>query len=186
MDAKETHHIFNLIYIGLIAIWSTYSWLIGQNGKELTAYVLVDSLYFVLDSCFIICRPSIVRAPVSVVFHHIISFIGAYGVAYNFPPLRYMLVELQMVDINTWFLILRQWQPKRHILTEILFYSSWVAIRMIYYPYLLYKASIRAGEGAAMITILLLIVFLNVLNFKWSYDLFKKTLSGKREKEHYL
>ena len=186
MNVKELHHIFNLTYIGLIALWSAFSWSKGQNGEDLTTYVLFDSFYYVLDTFFIICRPEIVRSPISIIFHHIVSFGGAFGVAYHFPPLRYMLVELTLVDINTWFMILRQTLKKRYIIVESMFYISWVVIRMLYYPYLLFKSYKRAEEGGALVVILMMVMFLNVLNFKWSHDLFKKFFGSKVDHDHDL
>ena len=185
-NVKELHNIFNLTYMGLIALWSALSWAKGQNGQDLAMYVLFDCSYYVLDTIFIICRPEITKSPKLIIFHHVVSFGGAFGVAYHFPQLRYMLVELTLVDINTWFMTLRRTLDKRNVVIECFFYISWVVIRMLYYPYLLFKVYKRAEEGTVFVVILIMVIFLNVLNCKWSFDLFKKFFVGIEDRQHHL
>ena len=167
-------------------------------------YVLVTSFYYILDSAFIICRPEIVRAPTTILLHHLVAFLGVYGLAYHFCWVRYTMVDATLADINTWFLVLRQYLKKKNTIVEILFYASWVCIRMLYYPYILFKLLMQLKEGAiyvvqadfsvqvihpdikVQLVVLLVQTVFGVLNVKWTYDLFKKALCGKTAKNHYL
>ena len=114
------------------------------------------------------------------------------------------MVEMTLVDINTWLLIVRQSLGRKHIIVEVAFYITWIIIRMLYYPYLLFK-SFKLVTGnttyldqmdymkqaeemdiTVQITVLLLFIPFNILNFKWSYDLIKNRMSERWNKEHYL
>ena len=204
MNAREAHHRFNLVYIGLIAAWTTYNWLSLQHCQDLAPYVLFVSLYYVLDSIFIIVWPESVGAPITIVLHHVMSLFATFGLAYNFCWVRYVMVETTLVDVNTWLLIVRQFLKSKHVIVEIAFFITWISIRILLYPYLMFK-SFKLVTGSPLyldqmenmkqaeemdinvqITVSILFILFNILNFKWSYDLFKKTIQGRGNKDHDL
>ena len=114
------------------------------------------------------------------------------------------MVESTLVDINTWLLIVRQFLKRKHIIVEVAFFITWISIRILFYPYLMFK-SFKLVTGSPLyldqmenmkqaeemditvqVTVLLLFIPFNILNFKWSYDLFKKTIQGRGNKDHDL
>jgi hypothetical protein len=97
------------------------------------------------------------------------------------------------VEINTWFLIARRALVYRRKVNKIVsdiitasFYITWIAIRCILYPVIMYLILSMAHEGilrtqSVMHMQLLSIpvhAFLVVLNLKWSYDLFLPIIKG--------
>ena len=94
-----------------------------------------------------------------------------------------------LVEINTFFLIARR-NFKDSILLQFMFFASWIALRILFYPYILYHfvAFIVINNEHMNITkeplyvvtaiaILGTMLLLNTMNTKWSYDLFRKTFS---------
>lgn len=98
------------------------------------------------------------------------------------------------MQVNTWLLIARRVMPSR--LLDILFYATWVLIRNIFFPYLIWDVSkayweVVQEEGTIFHPILfapVMQVALTVLNFQWSYELFKKAMRPvkKEDKSHLL
>jgi TLC domain len=96
------------------------------------------------------------------------------------------------VEINTWFLILRRVLYKRKdfihpIVTDVVsffFYLTWIVIRMILYPLIMYifvqmaVAEVQTTGRLWHWPMMFLPVhfFLCILNLKWSYDLFAPML----------
>jgi hypothetical protein len=90
------------------------------------------------------------------------------------------------VEINTWFLILRRVLFKRkanvHLqkVVEVGFYISWIAVRVILYPLIMYWFCVMAVERISEtgyyfhypMLFMPVHAFLCVLNLKWTYDLF--------------
>lgn len=95
---------------------------------------------------------------------------------------------LQLVEINTWFLIARRKWPQARGL-EACFYVSWVALRNVLYPWLIYAfvAEWRdASEkcGSPWNPILVTPVFqaaLTALNFQWTFALLYKQVKGSKQ-----
>ena len=86
-----------------------------------------------------------------------------------------------LVEINTWLLIARRNFKDIHIL-NVLFYITWVAFRLVMYPIILVLFVVQYAEESREyhtwfhvgLAVLLLMLGINVLNAKWSIDLFGK------------
>lgn len=99
-----------------------------------------------------------------------------------FKPVCCVCSTMQLLQVNTWILIARRVMPSR--LLDILFYATWVMIRNIFFPYLIWDVSveyIRAVHEAG--TILHPIIFapimqiaLTGLNYQWTFALMRKVL----------
>lgn len=95
-----------------------------------------------------------------------------------------------MVEINTWFLILRrvlykrQSSPLSQSIVSAGFYSSWILIRVFLYPAIMVTFCVMARQrvietGRLFHWPMIFIpvhCFLCILNLKWTYDLFSPML----------
>jgi hypothetical protein len=73
-------------------------------------------------------QPSCVKGPREIIIHHIITSLYAI-VAYIEPEYSHLMCWNLMVEVNTFFLIL-----KRHVkspILEFLFYFTWVTMRQV-------------------------------------------------------
>ena len=91
------------------------------------------------------------------------------------------------VEINTWFLIMRRVVYKRQLPTFCIdlvgacFYTSWIIIRCVIFPAILYtflsmayEAILETGIWFHWPMVFIPVHFaLCVMNLKWSYDLFE-------------
>jgi len=129
--------------------------------------------------------PCSVPAPVFIITHHIVCLIGwnittipGYTEWNDCPS------EILIVEINTWLLTLRRHLKQPEFLNTIintLFYSTWIFIRNIFYPYQLFEILIRyhdyCNKNSGYINLplffVILLSFLNYLNTKWTIDLFR-------------
>jgi hypothetical protein len=106
-----------------------------------------------------------------------------------YPEYRWFMGSILSVEANTWFLILRRVvyknfsKPVSPLITgfvSTMFYITWIWIRCIVYPDVLFKflviAKAKIVETGGFSLPMIFIPFhfvLCVLNFKWTYDLFK-------------
>jgi hypothetical protein len=99
-----------------------------------------------------------------------------------------------LVEINTFLLIAKRVWPERRMIRH-LFYLTWFAIRVVYYPvmFLLFLSEFleySSGRGSYInrgLVLLVAGVALNSLNAKWTFDLVKKLAlpsTQKRGKDH--
>ena len=183
LNAKQVHNIFNIVYVGVIATMSTYSWWMNLEGDDLYLLSVICVLYYFLDTAFIAIRPDSVNSTRSILLHHVFTFIFAVE-TYRLPSFRSFCVQYLLVDINTWFLMVRQMLKERYLVIEVPFYVSWVLIRLVYYPYLMFKVWGRFHESLTFKGLAVLTIFLNILNFKWSIALFKRLAVNRLDKDY--
>jgi TLC domain len=117
--------------------------------------------------------------------HHFVAIAYLSGPVL-WPEYRWFMGACLTVEINTWFLILRRVLFKRKApallqkVVEIGFYVSWIAIRVILYPLIMYMfcgmALERIQETGYLFHWPMIFIpvhfFLCVLNLVWTYDLF--------------
>jgi TLC domain len=119
--------------------------------------------------------------------HHFVAIAYLSG-PLAWPEYRWFMGACLSVEINTWFLILRRVLYKRKDrihsfvmeLVSISFYATWIVIRIVLYPMIMYifieMAYDRVMETGILwhwpMVFLPVHFFLCVLNLKWSYDLF--------------
>lgn len=98
------------------------------------------------------------------------------------------------MEINTFLLIYRR-NYGRNLLTEILFYSTWVCIRIVLFTTILtnyafifiikdtniYKLSIEIHDPIDIYTAIFFVIsiVLMILNYYWTYDLLYKVFIDK-------
>jgi len=115
--------------------------------------------------------------------HHIISSLYIL-IPHHYPEYQWCMSYCMLVEINTWFLIAkRTWTSVR--VFETCFYVSWVALRNVLYPWLIYAfyhewRSETAKCGSPWNPILITPIFqvaLTALNCQWTYTLMSKRSS---------
>ena len=89
-------------------------------------------------------------------------------VAFFYPEYRYLAVYTMIIEVNTWLLILRRCLPHRVPVVEALFLSTWVLIRLIWFPYLAIKFF-----HLELYTTAVGQVGLCIFQLKWSLALFR-------------
>ena len=180
------------------------------TGNYFMEYWSATILYFFIDLLWVARVPICVKSPGVIIKVRTIRLTQAYhynckltlflhykhhfiAIFYLIAPLawprfRWFMGACLSVEVNTWFLIARRVVYKRNYsntlggnLISICFYLSWIIIRCLVYPGLLYMFLHMAEEGIRETgTIMhweLLFVpihfFLCLLNLKWTYDLFQ-------------
>ena len=186
-DWPRLHDLFNLLVLPIICA-SNVLYLVIREEHYLWAQFSIFTIYLILDSIWVLFRPRSVASPSTIIIHHIVCLIGWIIPHISDPSLSLWFSLGILVEINTFFLIGRRYWGRTLVL-QILFYSTWIFLRMMMFPFVLYKFSFKyfnytvaQAEGKFINTgllILLIMVFLNILNMKWSWDLFFKTQRKK-------
>lgn len=200
----DSHDMFNLltlpfcIYLNFCYFvdcldfkWAPGSWtpVISNNSNAATVYV--NSLnfwaflaYLVVDTLWIMIWPTSVPSAPQLVFHHIGTLVGWVSPLWE-QRWAFWSALAAMVEINTFFLILKRQGGKDYLIVHVLFYASWVLLRCVVYPIGLFYFSVEfwnysqkhpmsfLNSGLGMF---LLICFLNALNTRWTWDLAKKLI----------
>lgn len=133
-------------------------------------------VYFLLDTIFVGVYPQSVKSPVVILSHHICTALYML-IPYSYPRYQWCMAYCMLVEINTWLLIARRTLGGR--LTTAAFYVSWVLLRNLFYPYLIwafYKEwRVETGlAGTPWNWILVTPVcqtFLTGLNYHWTLQL---------------
>ena len=93
LEARQIHLAVNIIYIVLLCLLLLANWL--SEKKDLAIlYMQLTKTYYFFDSIWICWRPDTVKVPGTILMHHMMTMVGVMGVAYPFPPLRYLMTEL--------------------------------------------------------------------------------------------
>ena len=163
------HDAWNLGALGGIAVWTLgLLW----TGDVSWAYWHTVVAYLACDFVWIAAFPRSVKAPVSVLVHHLVTLI-LLMVPYTYPRFfKYAVADL-VIEGNTWLLIARRRiprsMPRTRAVCTAAFFSSWVLIRLVWYPYLLFVfAYVERVRSAAVLQ--LAICGMQVV---WSWSLFK-------------
>eukprot|EP00798_Chlamydomonas_sp_ICE-L_P016501 gene16501-22727_t len=181
----RVHDYLNLVLLALLNIFNARCIITG-NGFYTFWYLTM--LYFIWDFGFVAIWPKSVKSPAVILVHHAIS--GVYLlIPYHYPQ---CMCYCMLVEINTWLLIAKR--STKSIFLEIGFYASWVVLRNIMYPYLIYafykewqSATLLFGTPWNPILICPLFqTFLTALNYHWTLDLLNKTIAPKKEKSKFL
>ncbi|CAM9376260.1 unnamed protein product [Ectocarpus sp. 12 AP-2014] len=116
--------------MALMAAWAMW------KGDRWTQYALTlfAAGYMVLDACWILCNPSGVKSPRTVLGHHVATLSVLVDPLLQ-PQHAFYTACALLVEFNTFLLILRRRVSWGGIL-EVPFALSWVALRLIWYPFL--------------------------------------------------
>jgi TLC domain len=181
------HDLFNLAALPAVCLMNVLFLLdVVVNGRYslYELHYLTFLAYVVIDSIWVIVTPSCVASPAVIITHHAVVLLG-----WNIPVLFDETMQVwcsfgALVEINTFILIARR-NMRSNILLQYAFYTTWVILRLILYP--LAVPTFIINELQDNITIgkiiyFILMLLLNALNIKWSYDLLSKLGSGSAKK----
>ncbi|GLI68083.1 hypothetical protein VaNZ11_012414 [Volvox africanus] len=176
------HDIFNLVSI---------AWLNASNfyylatGRGFQIFYLSTMLYFVADLIYVGVVPRSVKSPLVILAHHVITALYVL-IPYHYPQYEWCMSYCMLVEVNTWLLIAKR--TVRSVVLEVLFYATWVLLRNIYYPYLIWvfyeewQKETRAC-GTPWNPILTTPIFqtaLTGLNYYWTVSLLLKPKKSKQ------
>jgi hypothetical protein len=146
-------------------------------------------VYITTDVVWLTLFPKSVPAPALILVHHVVCIICWTIPLYWDSTYADISSELCVVEVNTWILTLRRHWKGKYVssILEVLFYITWVAIRNIYYPYKLLQSvprymdhsKIRGGYVNDGLFFFCLLILMNYLNTKWTWDLIKSKLLKK-------
>ena len=195
-NRRRQHDLFNMLVLPLVIISNVlFLW----TGNYEMIQFITFMLYMGIDSIWVWLVPDSVASPSTILQHHLVVLLVWIVPHYQGNPtlIRYSSFG-PLVEINTWCLISRR-NVRDSVVLQFLFYASWIGLRIIFYPVILYDFSSLMvtswlspsqidTSGAYFYVSGMLIwstmVFLNVLNTKLSYDLFKKVFQVKKISSH--
>lgn len=94
--------------------------------------------YFAADGLFVALAPSCVKSPRTIILHHFISA-GLILIPFFYPVYQWCMSYDMLVEINTWLLIARRNVERPNVLLEVLFYATWILLRLVLYPFLVWR-----------------------------------------------
>lgn len=131
-EAWVRHDAFNLVMLP-IAVALTVAGLVSRTPSAGTALARFMAGYIAADSVWLVLQPSVVGAPLVLLFHHAVTLLLLAHSLTHAPHLRYV-AWMTVVEVNTFFLILRRHWRARAV--EALHIVTWLAIRVLWFPYL--------------------------------------------------
>lgn len=165
------------------------------TGEWFDIFFYCTICYFIIDLLWILIVPQAVRSPSTIIQHHIATLLYIL-LPYYYIDCRWCMGCCMIVEVNTWFLIARRVFNKQGFppwtivnlksflsirikVISILFYITWIFIRVILYPLLLipfYNIYIQYSiRYTTYYNLLFLCIPLHsifcLLNLKWTYDL---------------
>mmetsp|Transcript_58032 Transcript_58032/g.79083 ORF Transcript_58032/g.79083 Transcript_58032/m.79083 type:complete len:254 (-) Transcript_58032:605-1366(-) len=205
---RDLHDCFNLIAlvpINVLNVWSLYLWY--NTHSDFSVYVAQGSAedqqralvafwvfffstvgYFLFDLAWICVKPQSVKSPNFIIVHHIVTILYLL-IPYNIPQYGWCMSSCMLVEINTWFIIARRYWD-HWPLHSFFFYVTWISIRLILYPWLVYRFALAYLEHSAytqnpynpIVCAPFLQVLLVGLNIKWTRDLYLSKVNGTKQK----
>ncbi|KAG2501715.1 hypothetical protein HYH03_000216 [Edaphochlamys debaryana] len=176
------HDWFNLIAIAWLNATNFYYL---ATGRHFMVFYVSTMLYFVADLIYVGVVPRSVKSPLVILAHHVISALYIL-IPYHYPHYGWCMSYCMLVELNTWLLIAKR--TLRSKVLEVLFYASWVILRNIFYPYLIYafykewQHETRVS-GTPWNPILVTPIFqtaLTALNYYWTLSLLLKPKKYKQ------
>jgi hypothetical protein len=175
------HDWFNL---AVLAVLNAENFFYLATGRGFGVFYTSAMVYFLLDTLFVGVFPQSVKSPVVILAHHLCTSLYML-IPYHYPRYHWCMSHCMLVEVNTWLLIARRTIGGKAV--ELGFYASWILLRNLYYPYLIYAffnewRRETALCGSALNPILvtpLMQAFLTGLNYKWTWELVSKLLFPK-------
>jgi hypothetical protein len=193
VDWHKLHDIFNILALPVICVANILY--LRYNGDSLLwLQFYLFTLYLLVDTIWVVLRPQSVSSPSTIISHHILCLIGWIVPHISDPSLCRWTALGVLVEINTFFLIGRR-VFGRTIFMQIAFYTTWILLRLVLFPIILYllvfvyidySATKRGNYFNTALFILVTSICLNILNLKWSSDLFLKPQSLKKKESRGL
>jgi len=213
LDDRDSHDLFNLVALPCLIILTVinYDWnsVLGGMGPEIAwtdrffiPYWSITMLYFFVDLFWVRLIPTCVKEPGDIVKHHIAAMIYLIAPVY-LPEFRWCMGACLSAELSSWFLIARRvaFLRKNLIPTAVtwfltvMFYASWIVIRLMLYPYIMAiyvgKARVVLDETGTLMhwpVIFLPVHFiLCLMNFRWTlgllYPILRKRFQSAAEKD---
>lgn len=181
-DPVLLHDYFNLI---VIAILNVENLTFLATGRGFQVFWTSAMVYFLLDTIFVGVYPQSVKSPVVILAHHLCTALYML-IPYTYPHYQWCMAYCMLVEINTWLLIARRTLGGR--LTEALFYASWVALRNVLYPYLIWafykewrlESAACGSPWNWILATPICQAFLTGLNYHWTLQLLIKVARAPR------
>ena len=164
------------------------------TGEWFLPFFQITALYFVVDLLWVALVPKCVKSPATIIQHHIAT-ICYIMIPFYYPFVRWLMGACMSVEVNTWCLIARRVFNKQGLppwilnlplgvsirikLISILFYTSWILVRIVLYPVIWmvlfgmwkqYSVEVGTSWNVLAIALPLHTVFC-ALNIKWTVDL---------------
>jgi len=221
--ARDAHDLFNLVVLIPVIVLNIMNWnwdkLSAMNsirdlskswtGEWFQAFYFYTMTYFVADLLWITVVPKCVRSPAVIIQHHIATMLYMLIPLY-YPELRFFMGAALSVELNTWFLISRRVFNKQGFpcwtidlpqlvsirikVISIMFYVTWILIRVIIYPLLLWDFGLRyidvvnKKKGGSIFNIYGVIIPLHsifvILNLKWTHELIMSKIRYWKRGKH--
>lgn len=195
--SRDRHDYFNLIALIPVIVTTVLNYNcsdlrnmnISYSGDFFWMMWVTTGAYFLLDLVWVARVPICVKSPGLIIKHHILAMIYLLG-PIAFPEYRWFMGSILSVEVNTWFLICRRvvYKASGKPITPFfpqfisaMFYITWIWIRCIVYPGVLFQFLGMAKEAIEETGIFwhMPMIFipphfaLCMLNLKWTYDLFR-------------
>jgi len=176
---QRIHDDFNLIVLPVISVLSAIFLLTGQCY---TWFSLASYLYFLVDFVWILLIPASVRTPTALRIHHAVV-LGLLSFPLFSPRYRWHFAADMIIEFNSWFIIARRRFPGTA--TKLMFYASWILIRLIWYPYLIvvFFRDTHAAGGSLLYLAPLFQTILSGMNYYWTLQLLCKPRQKALRKE---
>lgn len=135
-------------------------------------------LYIAVDTMWVFWKPHCVKSARTILFHHVLGlYLGIHVTTY--VSHRRFCSSLTLIELNTIFLIGRRYV--QHWLWNVGFYTSWIAIRVIYVPVITAHTLLTLDDwppgfwgSMLMFSIYIPFVAMNVIQLNWSLQLAKR------------
>lgn len=177
------------------------------SGAYFQQFFFVTLAYFIIDVVWVILVPKCVASPPIIIGHHFATLLYLLIPFLN-PEYGWFMGACLSVEVNTWFLIGRRvfnrdgkqvfsfeakgpGGPMTVKIISLLFYVTWIVIRLGVYPSLYFiicmEYGLRAEKVGSLFNALMAAPALQAvfcyLNFMWSRDLLMSKLRSKKGKK---
>jgi hypothetical protein len=190
----KRHDVFNVLVIPII-IYFLLRFFFDYYADRSTPFYpvcMVGEIYFFVDAAWLIIFPRSVASPRIIIAHHAVAALGWYTPMWK-PPLAVYASACLLVEINTFFLIGRRVIDNEVLKSvfKVCFHISWIALRVVMYPMVLYFFTIETindvktvGTVLSVYSLgLILLIALTILNMKWTYDIYGRKLYADADKK---
>lgn len=177
------HDWFNLAVLGLLNAENAFYL---ATGRGFGVFYTSAMVYFLLDTLFVGVFPQSVKSPVVILAHHLCT--GLYMlIPYHYPRYHWCMAHCMLVEVNTWLLIARRTLGGRAV--EVGFYASWVLLRNLYYPYLIWaffeewrrETALCGSAWNPILVTPLMQALLTGLNYHWTMQLVSKLVWPRQQ-----
>uniref|UniRef100_A0A7S1AL57 TLC domain-containing protein n=1 Tax=Noctiluca scintillans TaxID=2966 RepID=A0A7S1AL57_NOCSC len=186
-DPVKDHDIANVVFISVILALDV-SWSVANKYATdalasllFTAFFYVSLIYFIADALWIAVVPKSCKTPGVVIGHHVVV-IFYMSIPFFYPEYGWCMAACLSVETCTVLLIVKRLYP--HRMLEAAFYTAWVVIRLIYYPYLcwaFFQIWVEVGPWHLVIFAPIFQVLLTCLSYFWTYTLVVNMLRRRKK-----